>query len=230
MFHVVDKWFGGGNKKNQRKTNQTQCDQSGCSSSEADMFSELMEGVMDKMRCILEVDTGSIQCIQEDGTGTQAKSKGPARGGGARGRTAAETRRNDETQGETYANPGGERRISTRDRGSEETGRNDEGTRKQDQGKSGKTSQSKMTIGFGRYMGRTCESMYKKDPSYCELVRKLDTRSKSIIEFQEFIEMYEEECRDAKREELKQREARLEENRKTAELEMEERQRMLQQT
>ena len=42
IVHVLDKLTGGGKKKNQWKTNQTQSGQSG-SSSEADMFYELME-------------------------------------------------------------------------------------------------------------------------------------------------------------------------------------------
>ena len=45
-----------------------------------------------------------------------------------------------------------------------------------------------------------------------------------------YEEEWEDECREAKRKELKEREARLEENRKTVESEMEERQQMLQQT
>ena len=51
------------------------------------MDDDTIQSMMDKMRCILEVDTvenprASIRCIQEDedGTGTQAKSKGSARG------------------------------------------------------------------------------------------------------------------------------------------------------
>ena len=62
----------------------------------------------------------------------------------------------------------------------------------------------------------------------------MGTPNKVVIEFQEFMKMYEEEwedeCREAKRKELREREARLEENRKTAESEMEERRQMLQQT
>ena len=40
FVHVVDKLSGGVKKKNQRKSNQTQDDQSGSSSSESDMFFE----------------------------------------------------------------------------------------------------------------------------------------------------------------------------------------------
>ena len=43
IVQVVDKLTGGGKKKNQRKSYQTQSDQSGSSSSEADVFYELME-------------------------------------------------------------------------------------------------------------------------------------------------------------------------------------------
>ena len=43
IVHVVDKLTGGGRKKNQRKMDQTQNDQSGSSSSEADVFTEVVE-------------------------------------------------------------------------------------------------------------------------------------------------------------------------------------------
>ena len=96
------------------------------------------------------------------------------------------------------------------------------------------TAQSEMKVGLGRYMGRTCESVCKEDPNYCEGVKKMDTEKGAIIEFQEFMKMYDEEWederREAKRRELREREAKLEENRKTAESGMEERKLVLQQT
>ena len=65
IVHVVDKLTGGGKKKAQRKSNQTQSDQSGSSLSETDMLFELVQsnckmddevtqGMMDKMKHIVE--------------------------------------------------------------------------------------------------------------------------------------------------------------------------------
>ena len=72
------------------------------------------------------------------------------------------------------------------------------------------TAQSEMKIGFGRYMERTCESIYKEDPTHFEWVSRMDTPKKAVIEVQEFMKMYEEEwedeCREAKRMELRERE------------------------
>ena len=60
------------------------------------------------------------------------------------------------------------------------------------------TAQSKMKIGFGKNTKITCESIYKE----CEWVSRMETPTKAIIEFQEFIEMseeWEDECREPKR-------------------------------
>ena len=147
IVHVVDKLTGGGKKKNQRKANQTQSDQSGSSSSEADMFCALMEKscrtgegwnddlyqamlkmdddtiqrMMDKMRCILEVDT----------------VRNPVPAFDSFKRKVQEYRQRARDQQEEAAQEGERwrkqeeptRRINTRDRGLEETAENDEGKR-----------------------------------------------------------------------------------------------------
>ena len=84
-----------------------------------------------------------------------------------------------------------------------------------------------MKIRFGRYHGRDCETIYQEDRSYCQWVLTVDTGNPAVIEFRNFIkarnEQREEQCRGQKRIELEEREARIEENRRTAEAEARER-------
>ena len=110
QLHVLDKLTGGGKEKNQRKSIQTRSDQSGSTSSEADVLYELME----------------IRGNEEDGAGTQVSNEDSTRGGGTRDRTAAETRGDSEIQGGTEASRGGEGGIGTRD-GAQEAGGNGKG-------------------------------------------------------------------------------------------------------
>ena len=56
-----------------------------------------------------------------------------------------------------------------------------------------------MKIRFGRYNGRTCESIYLEDRDYCRWVQDVETSNQAVIEFKNFIrarnEQFEEECR-----------------------------------
>ena len=82
-----------------------------------------------------------------------------------------------------------------------------------------------MKIRFGRYHGRGCETIYQEDRNYCQWVLDVETGNLAVIEFKNFIkarnEQWEEECRERKRVELEEREARMEENRRAAEAEAE---------
>ena len=88
-------------------------------------------------------------------------------------------------------------------------------------------SMKEMKIRFGRYHGRTCESIYQEDRDYCRWVQDVETSNPAVIEFNNFIkardEQWEEECRELKRIELEDRERRIEENRRLAESEAKER-------
>ena len=80
-----------------------------------------------------------------------------------------------------------------------------------------------MKIRFGRYHGRTCESIYQEDRNYCRWVQDVETGNPAVTEFKNFIKMrdkqWEEECRERKRVELEEREVRIEDNRRAAEAE-----------
>ena len=84
-----------------------------------------------------------------------------------------------------------------------------------------KSSMKEMRIKFGRYYGRRCESIYQEDQGYCRWVQDVETESLAVIEFKNFLkvrnEQWEEECREVKRIELEEREAKIRENRQTAE-------------
>ena len=87
------------------------------------------------------------------------------------------------------------------------------------------TNMKKMKISFGRYHGRDCETIYQEDRNYCQWVPNVDTGNLAVIEFRNFIktrdEQWEEQCREQKRIDLEEREAKIEEKRRTAEVEAE---------
>ena len=89
-----------------------------------------------------------------------------------------------------------------------------------------------MKIRFGRYHGRAFESIYQEDRNYCRWVQDVETGNSAVIEFKNFIkardEQWEEECRERKRIEL-EREMRIEENRRAAETEAKEKERIMKQ-
>ena len=90
-----------------------------------------------------------------------------------------------------------------------------------------------MKIRFGRYHGRACESIYQEDRNYCRWVLDVETGNLAEIEFKNFIkardEQWEEECRERKRIVLEEREMRIEENRRAAETEAKEKERIMKQ-
>ena len=79
-------------------------------------------------------------------------------------------------------------------------------------------ARSRMTVDFGRYKGKTCESVYRDDRSYCQWISTQDSPNPAIIRFQEFIrnteQEWEDESRAMKRKELEEREKKLEANRR----------------
>ena len=75
-----------------------------------------------------------------------------------------------------------------------------------------------MKIRFGRYHGRDCETIYQEDRNYCQWVLDVERN-----------EQWEEECRERKRIELEEREAKIEENRRAAEAEEREKERVMKQ-
>ena len=78
---------------------------------------------------------------------------------------------------------------------------------------------------FGRYKGRTCQSIYNEDRNYCEWVSRQESTNPALVEFQDFSQTaereWENESGEEKRRELKEREKKLEENRRAAASEME---------
>ena len=95
------------------------------------------------------------------------------------------------------------------------------------------TDMKEMKIRFGRYHGKDCETIYQEDRSYCQWVLDVDTGNPAVIAFRNFIkarnEQWEEQCREQKRIELEEREARIEENRRAAEAEAREKERIMKQ-
>ena len=85
------------------------------------------------------------------------------------------------------------------------------------------TNMKETKIRFGRYHGRDCETIYQEDRNYSQWVLDVETGNPAVIEFKNFIkarnEQWEEQWREQKRVELEEREARIEENRRTAEAE-----------
>ena len=79
-------------------------------------------------------------------------------------------------------------------------------------------ARSRMTVDFGRCKGKTCESVYRDDRSYCQWISKQDSSNPAIIRFQEFIRTaeqdWEDESRAMKRKELEERGKKLEANRR----------------
>ena len=245
IVHVIDKLTGGGKKKNQRKMDQIQNDHSGSSSSEADVFSELLEkcGWSDELyQAMLKVDDDTIQKminkmrhIQEVDAGTNREAaidtfQRMAKEHRQRARhqqeeAAQEAARRQKQEEMTKGKDQQEKSLEEKEERTQEVGhgkRQDGAIKEKEQQEQGKSEErvgeeetrhqnprSEVKIGFWRYMGKTCGSIYKEDPGYCEWVSKLDTPNKAIIEFQGFIE---EEGREAKRRELREREAKLEEN------------------
>ena len=69
--------------------------------------------------------------------------------------------------------------------------------------------------------------VYQEDRNYCQWVLHVETGNPEVIDFKNFIkarnEQREEQCREQKRIELEEREARIEENRRTVEAEARER-------
>ena len=70
-----------------------------------------------------------------------------------------------------------------------------------------------MKIRFGRYHGKECETIYQEDRNCCQWVFDVDTGNPAVIEFRNFIkardEQWEEQCREQKRIELEEREAKI---------------------
>ena len=96
------------------------------------------------------------------------------------------------------------------------------------------TALPEMKVGFGRFKGRTCESICKEARGHCESISRQDPTNPAPIAFPEFIQIAEREWENESREkkkrrrELEKRETNLEEHRRAAESEMEERQQLLQ--
>ena len=72
---------------------------------------------------------------------------------------------------------------------------------------------------------KDCDTIYQEDRNYCQWVLNVDTGNPAVIEFRNFIkardEQWEEQCREQKRNELEEKEAKIEEKRRTAEVEAE---------
>ena len=230
--HVVDKMPGGGKKKARRKSSQSESDQG-----VSDMFLELMEkscetGKMgwdeDLIAQVLKFDDDTMQdTMRKLRTGIQV-STGTVPNQHSKG-VIQECRQAMKAQQEEAAHETERRR------------RPEEMTRGKEQQKQVKaekgmkqTTRSEMKVGFGEYMGRTCKSIYREDRNFSEWVNRLYSPNPAMIEFQEFIRTtekeWEDEFRETKRRELEERENKLEDNRRNAESEMEERQQILQQT
>ena len=82
-------------------------------------------------------------------------------------------------------------------------------------------------------MVETARQSIKKIATICQWALDVETGNPAVIEFKNFIkarnEQWEEECRERKRVELEEREAKIEENRRAAEAEAREMERIMKQ-
>ena len=62
------------------------------------------------------------------------------------------------------------------------------------------TARSEMKVGFGRYKGRACESIYKEDRHCCEWVTRQESTNPALFEFHKFIQTAEREWENESRE------------------------------
>ena len=95
------------------------------------------------------------------------------------------------------------------------------------------TVRPKMRIRFGRYKGRTCESIYKEDRNYCEWASRQESTNPALLSSNNSFDRAEREWENKsrkKRRALEEREKKLEEKRTATESELEERQPLLQET
>ena len=215
-IHVVD-------KKGPRKSSQSQSDQGALdkSSSEADVFFEWMEkgcktgrtgwveGLIGKA---LELDCDAMQDMMRSLRTSIQVSMGtdpePALEGFKRllhKRKQAMTTQQEEAARETERRRRQEEMVREKERQKQNMAEKE---------MERQAARSETKVGFGRYKGRTCESIYKEDRSYCEWIRRQDSTNAALIEFREFIQTIEREWEN----EFGERKRReLEETRRAAE-------------
>ena len=56
-----------------------------------------------------------------------------------------------------------------------------------------KQSTKEIKIRFGRYNGRTCESLYQEDREYCRWIQDSEADNPAVIEFKNFIKTRDEQ-------------------------------------